>query len=242
SARGDLNFHAGEDTLFGMDDYFVDAHTDAFAGAVIPISSVDAHGYVVQTNKITVGTGAQLYTAGDANLLTNSVGLASVTAHAKASSWLSDAGDAILSATGGNVANSYKGTAFSVSHGIVEVNGAIHTGSVKENGVVLTGIGRNIDATFDYDSQGNIISDNPSIIYATGTQERGSTLFDQYNKIQQELAKYKAIQATLQTPSDTVNATIAFDQQQLTAIENQLRAQGLGAQQPDGTFAPTTKQ
>ncbi len=139
TAYGDVDLLAGEDALFNMDSYTADAYVDAFAGALIPISSVNAHAYVVQTNRITVYGDATLNTGGDANLMANTVGLASVFAQAKTTSWASDVQDAILSITGGNPANQFNGTAFSTSHGIVDVDGAIHTG-----------ISSNLYVTFSY--------------------------------------------------------------------------------------------
>ena len=51
TAYGDLDLLAGEDANFNMDSYTTEAYTDAYAGAIIPLSSVDAHAFVVQTNQ-----------------------------------------------------------------------------------------------------------------------------------------------------------------------------------------------
>ena len=128
NAFGDVNLLAGEDAAFNMDSYTANAYVDAYAGALIPLSSVNAHAFVVQANLITVNSNVTINTGGDANLMANSVGFADVLAQAKSTSWASDVGDAILTLTGGNPANQFNGTGFSVSHGIVEVDGAIHTG------------------------------------------------------------------------------------------------------------------
>src|SRR5205085_7760807 len=126
-AFGDLDFLVGMTAqvspgavVFTQDHYTLSSHTDDFSGAAIPISSVDAHTFVVQTNEINIAAGSILNTGGNADLWTNSTGIASVIAQAKASSWASDVADAILSLTGGNAATEFDGTAYAVAHGIVE--------------------------------------------------------------------------------------------------------------------------
>jgi mucin-19 len=153
TAFGNIDALAGEDAGFNMDAYYAHAYVDAYAGALIPINSINAHAYVVQTNHITVNSDATLNTGGNANLMANSVGFANVFAQAKSSSWASDVGNAILSVTGGNPANQFNGTAFSVSHGDVQVDGAIRTG-----------ISSNLFVTFGYANIDFNVSQTPGTV------------------------------------------------------------------------------
>ena len=284
TAFGDLDLLAGEDANFNMDSYTADAYTDAFAGAIIPLSSVNAHSFVVQTNQITVNSGAALATGGNANLIANSIGFASVFAQAKSTSWASDVGDSILSATGGNPANQFNGTGFAVSHGIVNVNGSI-----------VTGINSNIDVTFSIDNAGSgaIVADfngGPVLDWSLQTVTELSGLITSYLQMQQQLNTYLALQNALTTATTykstqtsvdlvsgntvqdlstglmwrysgseqttanlstmvynsanhftqisiaqddpTIDGQVTFDQQEVTAIQNQLLAQGLGEFDP----------
>ena len=129
----------GTDRNFNADSYTVNAYTDAYAGAVIPLSSVDAHAYVTQTNTITVYGDARVNTGGSANLITNYNVPSRAVAQATSSSWVSDFANAINSLTGGDPSKEFNGTAKASQSGSISVDGAIHTG-----------IDRNIDVTFSY--------------------------------------------------------------------------------------------
>ena len=205
--------------IFTDDNYTLAAHTDDFSGAAIPISSVDSHTFAVQTNKITVAAGGVLNTGGSADLWTNDIGIASVIAQAKASSWASDAAGAILSLTGGNAATEFDGTAFSVAHAIVENDGEIHTGAHRNIAVTID--------SFDPSTGALTGTGLDQISYTVGQQTDRSELLTTLGTIQTQLAEYQILHD--KAPTDpTINAQIAFDQEEVTTIEGELLQQGLG--------------
>ena len=237
TAQHDVSLLAGEDAAFVDDHYNLHAYTDAFAGALIPISAVDAHAFVVQNNYITVEQGATLLVGGSANLIANSTGIAEVLAQAKASSWASDLADGINTLTGGDPANEFKGTGFAVSHGIVTVNGAI-----------TTGINSNINVSFS--ATVNAVTHTITSLTETAAAgspylnwryvenvEVSSPLFAQYRTIQGQIGTYKAQQTQAGGPghSAAIDGQVAFAQQELDTISTQLVSQGLASVQLDGS-------
>ena len=134
--EADVDLFAGEGPLdsasLSYDIYTVTAYTDAYAGALIPLSSMNANAYLTQTNLVQVNTGSSVETGGSAWLEANNNVQADVFAQAKTTSWASDASNAILSLTGGNPANEFAGTANSTASGQIVVNGAIQTGLSRD--------------------------------------------------------------------------------------------------------------
>ena len=95
-----------------------------------------------------------------------------------------------FSLTGGNPANEFNGTAFEVSHGIVDVAGKINTG-----------ISSNVNVTFVLDQHGNIEEQvgtgSPTLNWSLETETEQSGLITSYLQIQQQLDEYLAIQQSL---------------------------------------------
>jgi hypothetical protein len=238
TAGSDTVFMAGEDSNLNNDSYSVEAHTDAFAGSAIPISEIDAHAFVVQTNKITIESGANVSTAGNALFYANSIGEAHAFAKGKATSWASSAADAILSLTGGDPQDSFDGDAFSVSHGIVENDGSIHTGMNRDitfsvsnyNGGALAA-GHTLATASVTGGTVQLDVYNPeNLTYTFSEKTVSSSLIDTLNSAQDELNQYQALLAS--APSDpSLQAQVTFDQTEVSRIESQLAAEGLGTYQ-----------
>ncbi len=96
----------------------------------------------------------------------------------------------MLSLTGGNPANEFNGTGFSMSHGIVDVNGTINTG-----------IASNVNVTFNEDASGNITATfgtgSPQLTWLLETEEEQSGLVTEYQSLVQQLNTYLAMQQAL---------------------------------------------
>ena len=234
TALGDLDLFTGEGGDFSSDPYYAHAYTDAFAGALIPLSSVDAHAFVVQTDRIVVNGSANLRTGGNANLLANNVGQADVFAQAKASSWASDVGNAILTLTGGNPANEFDGTSYEQAQGYIQIDGAVHTG-----------IARNITVNFTYQNGASatnpvIVSDNPQVQFAFKTTTVSSKLVLDYENALAQLNVDKGVLSG--NSNDAVlKQQVAFDNQEVSSIQAQLILQGLAEQESDGSIVVVEK-
>ena len=234
TAMGDLDLYAGEGGNFNADTYTAHAYTDAFAGALIPISSVDAHAFVVQTNRITVNASADLTTAGNANLLANNVDQADVLAQAKASSWASSAADDILTLTGGDPANEFAGTSYSTANGYIEVDGQIHTG-----------IARDITVDFTYApgstaDDATVVSNNPQAPFTFTTTVENSSLVTSYDDALAQQSRDVA--ALSQNGGDAVlQQQVAFDNQEVSALVTQLKNQGLAEIETNGSIVVLQK-
>ena len=137
TAYGNLNLTAGTDAN-QFDDYYVtSARTDTFAGSAIPIQSIDSLINLLQTNTVSVAGGAQLRTAGDANLLTNRLGVASTDSKAKGTNWATALAGAIDSVLGGSGQAVMSGTANQGSNGRVIVDGTVETGIARNISIAI---------------------------------------------------------------------------------------------------------
>ena len=208
-AAGDLNLLAGIGTDKTRDQYTIEARTDSFAGSAIPIDDVNASSTLVQTNSITVDTGAHLKTARDANLYAEDFGLAHMTGKAKAVNWASAAGDAINSVTGGGGAEQYDGYIHSDATGTVTVNGTIETGINRHQELIVSGM----------DAFGNpiISSISDGIEYTVTSQALESTLSAELAEARKAYAQYQYSNADLK----------AYYEAEITRIENEMLAKGL---------------
>lgn len=130
-AEGDLNISAGTDTDFNRDQYTITARVDTFAGSAIPISSVDAVARLIQTNTITVASGAVLETARNANLHAERFGFATMVGHAKATSWVSAVQDAI------NGQSFEEGEVDTAAYAKVQIDGTLRTGINRQKTLIL---------------------------------------------------------------------------------------------------------
>ena len=132
AGQADVDLFAGEGADLAYDTYSVTAYTDAYAGALIPLGSVNANAYLTQTNSVTVYSGSLVQTGGSAWLEANNNVQAEVFAKAKSASWASDVSDALLSLTGGDPANEFAGTGSSTASGRILIDGEIQTGLSRD--------------------------------------------------------------------------------------------------------------
>ncbi len=211
-ADGDLNVSAGTDTNFNRDHYKITASTDDFAGSAIPIEDVDAVATLKQTNSITVSSGAVLETARNANLHAERLGLADMTGHAHAVTWVSALDDAI------------NGQSF--DEGTVETS---CVGRIQIDGTIRTGIKRQLFLTLDSFTRG-VVGQNPvaptvsasvqsdGITYSVSLQPLQSTLEKELANAQHQLAIFQ----------DSGNQTlVSFYTSEVNRLEALLEEQGL---------------
>ncbi len=189
TADGDLNLTAGRGTGFAADQYSVESRYDGFAGSLIPISNIDSKGYVYQQNVINVGTGAVLDTARTANLFAERLGIVDIVAKAKATSWASTVSDWILSLTGGGGEAEYNGHLLAEAHGLVQMDGAVHTG--------LT---RHVTYTFDtWDPNAGTVTGHGTdgVTFTVSLQALQSSLVTDLNNAKAQIALYGDNNSTL---------------------------------------------
>ncbi len=195
TAMGDLNFLAGQDHL-GTENYFaVTSHGDELNAAVIPISSLNSHGEVVQNNTVNVGgqdptthTVTDLKAAKDANLVAQTLGTDLLEAYGTGKDWLTAVAGAINSALGGTpIPDTMKGgTGTETAVGTVTVNGNIEVGIQDTQTLII-----NIDGSVDPSSTGNIT-------FTTDTESEANNLvmaFNYYTELAQAYGGSTAGQA-----------------------------------------------
>ncbi len=136
-AGGDLGLYAGTNKFLYDDRYVLEAYTDNFAGSAIPLSNLTAEANVNQHNNVLVAAQTNLESAGDANFYANRFGISTTIAQAKATNWTTAVAGAINDALGGGQQH-VTGSGSATSHGLVRIDGEVHTG-----------ISRNIAITFD---------------------------------------------------------------------------------------------
>ncbi|MEN3272369.1 MAG: hypothetical protein V7636_1130, partial [Actinomycetota bacterium] len=221
TALGDLSLTAGRstevDSNLAKDPWTIEARWDGFAGSAIPIDDVQSQAFLIITNNVTVDSGAILKTARQANLYAQRDALGNVTSKAKAVSWVSAAADGISSLLGGAGEAAFKGDALNTAHGIVTMNGEVHTG-----------IARNISIMFDgwnaADPENPVLhvtlgaTTNPDVlVYDVGFKPLESDLAKQLSNAQFQYNTYKDDNSTL----------AAFYQSEITRITTEMRSQGL---------------
>ncbi|CAM9441455.1 unnamed protein product, partial [Phaeothamnion confervicola] len=209
SAYGDLDISAGSDTDFNSDRYTLESRFDGIAGSLVPIESVDAKSFLIQENRITVGAGAYLKTAGVAKLHTERDSVNDLTAKAKITSWTSAVGDGLLALTGGG-ADQYNGHLLQESHG-----------TVINNGTVETGLTRHVSLSLDsWDARAGTVSGTASdgVTFSTSQQLQSSTLALDLKNSKDLLAQYGSIDAKLN----------AYYSSEVIRIQQEMLDKGLG--------------
>jgi len=136
-AYGDLNLSAGRSANFVSDFYKVESRYDGFAGSLIPLGSADAVALLVQDNRITVSSDALLQTARKARLHAEWLGLNDLDVKAKNVSWASEAQDFLYNLLGGT-AELDEGLLHSEARGIVQMDGTVQTGILRNQELILT--------------------------------------------------------------------------------------------------------
>ncbi len=195
TAYGDLDVSSGADTNYNEDQYNLTSTFDGFAGSLIPISDVHAKGFVLQTNLITIGAGATLESARTANLFTNYLGFANITAQAKAESWVSDLTNAILSGLGGGALLAYANEQVDYfSNSIITNDGTIETGINRHQSLTLgnSDVSSNPGGWNDATGKITVASATPGVNFTTGFEQLSSTLVNQILSDQQLLNQYSA--------------------------------------------------
>ncbi len=195
----DLRVSAGTDTDFNRDAYTVQARSNSFSVSVIPITDLDATANLLQTNHITVASGALLETGGIAYLHAERAGYADMFAKAKGTNWVTGLNDLI---SGTEV---YNGDVDSNSDGVVEINGTLRTGANRNQSLVLT-----------EDASGTI-SGSGEIGYSLGSKEMESGLIEDLAEAKAQLAEYGDSNADLK----------AYYEAEVTRITAELQALGL---------------
>ena len=225
-ADGDVNISTGTSSDFVRDEYHLDSRMDTFAGSAIPIDDIDAKAFVLQENIITVESTALLESSGNIRLHAERLGLADASAQAKAVNWASAATDAVNSAFGGT--ETFEGTAQSESHGIVQVDGTVRTGTKRNKELVLDQF--NLTA-------GTVGNSQPSEITYTVSQEVvKSSLGKSLDDAEANLAQYR----------DSGNQDlIDFYEDEIARLQAEMIELGLYDEQlylAEGIFLPVEEQ
>lgn len=210
TALGDINLSAGSETNFTEDAYHLRSRFDGFAGSLIPLSDVGASASLVQSNAITIASGAHLLTARAANLFTGRFGTNDLDAKAKVTSWISEATSAINQAGGGGSLQDFaNSTIISTARGVIQMDGKVETG-----------LNRNLSLTLkDWNGATGQITDfsaTKGITFTTSLQKPNSALSQDLITAQKNLARY----------SYDAQAKAGY-QAQIDGIIAALRAQGL---------------
>ena len=216
-AYGDLNISAGRSTVADMvtaaDAYTVTAHWDGFAGSAIPISDIDAEAYLIQTNTITINSGAQLKCARQVNLYAQRLSTEDVLGKAKAVSWVSAVGDALNNLLGGGGEEQYAGHSLQEAHGTVIMNGSIETGLTRNQTLTITGW------TIDEANETGTITATASdgITWTVSIKALESALLQSLRNAESMLTTYGATNATLKS----------FYENEVARLKAELEAAGL---------------
>lgn len=221
TAYGDLNLSAGTDAASNFDSYSITSRYDGFAGSLIPISSIHATAYLIQTDHIVIDAGAHASTARSANLVTDQFGSKTVhmLARAQAESWVSDLSAAILKAQGGGALLDYGDTdVLATTQANIENNGIVETG-INRNLHLILGDG-NLAHPGGWDQTTGLItvSDaSPGVTFHSSVGSLSSTIVAELNDDTQILAQYGATNQTLHD----------FYTNQIATLKAQLQSMGL---------------
>ncbi len=150
-----------------------------------------------------------LSTARTANLFAERLGIVDIIAKAKATSWASDVSDFFLRLTGGGGEAEYSGHLLAEAHGLVEMDGEIHTGLTRQ-----------ITYTFDtWDPVAGTVSGHGSdgVTFSVGLQPLQNSLVTDLNNAKAQIALYGDNNTTLRD----------FYQGEIDRITAELIASGL---------------
>ena len=145
--------------------------------------------------QITISAGATLKSARTANLFTNYLGFANITAQAKAESWVSDLTNAILSGLGGGALLAYANEQVDYfSNSIITNDGTIETGINRHQSLTLgnSDVSSNPGGWNDATGKITVASATPGVNFTTGFEQLSSTLVNQILSDQQLLNQYSA--------------------------------------------------
>ena len=201
TAQGTINLLAGIDSTGARDAYTLKTEGYVLDATLVPIVIPTSDVDLEQTKSVTVGTGATLSTAQDANLSAQTLTKANLISTVTDESWVSESG------------------LTSVFHnGTVENN---TTTSVAINGAILVGINRDQSLTIDAGpatTQDNItkVTKNTSATVTTTVETVASNLITQRNLLLSLIDAY----------SGDLAAAAAYTAQ-LTLIDQQMKALGL---------------
>jgi hypothetical protein len=226
NADGDLKFSAGTNTNFNRDQYNIEAITDSFAGAAIPIDSVNSDATLLQTNTINVRSGSVLNSAGDVMLHAERLGLADMNSQAKGVNWASAAASAVNSMLGGQ--ELIDGDITTGATGVVTVDGTVNTGT-KRNRYVQLGFGYTNGDSGGWDpATGTLttITVTPGMTVTQGKEILSSGLFAELANARTNLERYRNTDTKLRN----------FYQSEINRIQSELIADGLGVLETDGSF------
>ncbi len=233
-AKRDLSLYAGTDTNFNRDEYTMDARSDTFAGSAIPIDDVNSSTVKITFNKITVGAGALLETAGKANLQAEKEGFAHLSGSAKAVSWVSSVQDWL---NGAAAALMNDATIFQEGHGEIVMNGTVRTGIERHKELILGAFSGGVfsgwsnttgEITF-FTSQG---FDPSEEIFDSTVDVVASDLLQELLIAQEQLNLYGATNPTLK----------AFYEGEIARITAELQAEGLIDDDPSTPPFPVAQQ
>ena len=211
-ALGNLNLTAGRSVdpsaVDANDAWTIDSRWDGYAGSAIPLSDVNASAFLVQSNNITVDAGANLETARQANLYAAQFSSATLHAKAQTVSWVSEVGDAISNLFGGLGEAAYSGNELQDAHGIVTVNGAIHTG-----------LDRQVQLTLGLNGAGDVVATSVSdgISYSVHTTPLQSSLVVELQEDEATYAQYACGSAS--PPNSTL---CGYYSSEITRLETEL--------------------
>ena len=211
-ALGNLNLTAGRSVdpsaVDANDAWTIDSRWDGYAGSAIPLSDVNASAFLVQSNNITVDSGANLETARQANLYAAQFSSATLHAKAQTVSWVSEVGDAISNLFGGLGEAAYSGNELQDAHGIVTVNGAIHTG-----------LDRQVQLTLGVNGAGDVVATSVSdgISYSVQTAPLQSSLVVELQEDEATYAQYACDSAS--PPNSTL---CGYYSSEITRLQTEL--------------------
>ncbi|NOI65300.1 LEPR-XLL domain-containing protein [Vibrio sp. 99-8-1] len=222
AAYGDLNISAGTDTLFNRDQYKVHASVDSFAASVIPVDIVKSDARLVQSNTITVGTGAHLQTAKRMNLHAERFGFADMASQTKTVNWASklggtaDLGGDLHSSAEGKVINAGKLETGIQRHLSIEFNQLDDNGLVDDAHVV-----RNENTVLD----GFGLQDNEilkGITYSSTVAALNSSLLHALEDAERQLILFRGSVAGGESKK-----LVVFYEKEVKRLQQQLKERGL---------------
>ena len=226
TAQGNLNLLSGQTASGTENNFNVTSHGDELNASAIPIDSLKSHGEVIQNNTVSIGTGSNLESAGDANLIAQTMGNDIITAYGEGKNWMSDLASGINSALGGTPipTTMQGGTSTLTATGTITVNGTVTVGindqqsiviplNINEPGGAVTATA-GITYTTDVESQSNNLMmelkywEDLANTYAGTTA--GAAYLSEVTMVEQQMKQLGLTQTIDETPGDASTATTVY--------------------------------
>ena len=209
TAQGNLNLLSGQNASGTENNFNVTSHGDELNASAIPIDDLKSHGEVIQNNTISVGTGSNLESAEDANLIAQTKGNDIITAYGEGKNWMSDLANGVNSLIGAPpIPTTMQGGTSTMTA----------TGTITVSGTVEVGIDDQQSITIPIDINNNppgVVTASPGISYSTDVESES-------NNLMMELQYWENL-------ADAYAGTTAGAayQSQVTMVEQQMQQLGL---------------